>query len=712
MLCTQCKSELRLGAKFCGHCGKKVDTDALGGDSEAEMAFIGSSIKEWLLSKGMQASLEIKPDGNFQADFEFDAVGPAGSYGLSGFITVNEEIKMLSVVASPSMLIIPEKRMEEVAKFCGNFTKEHGNIYPAGNNKIAYVHSRSIDSFKNGVADIKKELTVIFDEMGQHVGLLAPYIVQIANNQLDSATGITKIGKSLQGSGESMLLKNNDKTSQIKSLALLRSRDDLSLLSRSYKHVGDFHGGIYDTWELVSPWSKSACNTGSDVMIIGQDWYSEDAINKSIDPFTLGYNPDAPTNKNLFILLKDKLNRNFSDVYATNIFVFVKEGGASATIPRSDLIYSAKKYTLEEIKIVSPKAIICLGSETYNTICRAAELEPRPFKVAFKEPIVYKNSLIFGVPHTGTLGTNNAGGMHKVLEIWEQLAELLAHNQLPLESTHNNEITPLKEDDMNQKTSIPPDVIPTTQVEQDKDGNSIVKKFKPLAYSLLCWIKSKGMPDQINLNVDSSEAEYSFTMDSHDPGFKYQCFFNLDEGSGLIKYYIYFFDEHFDADDFDVLKLLAEINLMLPVGQFQFVETNSGHVLRYYASVSVQGIASDDLEYEGPFQIHPFLYDRLFSIGADCMNRYIESFRTGDIDTVGIRLSDSSIDSDENSSESENSWISADTKPEKEGKYEATIDKVGWPNPMPSVINAYWNTKKWIDNEGKNVKIKYWRKSE
>ena len=218
------------------------------------------------------------------------------------------------------------------------------------------------------------------------------------------------------------------------------------------------------------------------------------------------------------------------------------------------------------------------------------------------------------------------------------------------------------------------------------------------------------MPDQINLNVDSSEAEYSFTMDSHDPGFKYQCFFNLDEGSGLIKYYIYFFDEHFDADDFDVLKLQADINLMLPVGQFQFVETNSGHVLRYYASVSVQGIASDDLEYEGPFQIHPFLFDRLFSIGADCMNRYVESFRTGDIDTVGIKLSDSLIDPDDNSSNSENSWISVDTKPEKEGDYEATIDKVGWPNPLPSVMNAYWNNSKWIDKDGRNVKIKFWRK--
>jgi ribosome-binding factor A len=165
-----------------------------------------------------------------------------------------------------------------------------------------------------------------------------------------------------------------------------------------------------------------------------------------------------------------------------------------------------------------------------------------------------------------------------------------------------------------------------------------------------------------------------------------------------------------DADDFDVLKLQADINLMLPVGQFQFVETNSGHVLRYYASVSVQGIASDDLEYEGPFQIHPFLYDRLFSIGADCMNRYVESFRTGDIDTVGIKLSDSLIDPDDNSSNSENSWISVDTKPEKEGDYEATIDKVGWPNPMPSVMNAYWNNSKWIDKDGRNVKIKFWRK--
>ena len=213
------------------------------------------------------------------------------------------------------------------------------------------------------------------------------------------------------------------KLEKLKVLAAQRRLDDQGVLSKKYGQVGDFHGGVYDTWELVSPWTKSASNLDTELMVIGQDWYSDEAILKSKSPWLLGYNPEAPTNKNLFTLLRETFGLEFSDVYATNLFVFVKPGVANATIPKGDLLYSARTYTKKEIDIVNPNTIICLGSATYSMLCRALEVEALPFKSSHFTPVPYGSSLIYAVPHTGMLGTNQAGGIVEVRKIWSKLSE-------------------------------------------------------------------------------------------------------------------------------------------------------------------------------------------------------------------------------------------------------------------------------------------------
>ena len=128
-----------------------------------------------------------------------------------------------------------------------------------------------------------------------------------------------------------------NKQSELRNLAERRKLDDQAGLSRRYKQVGDFHQGIYDTWGLVSPLTKSACNYEASVMVVAQDWISETAIKKISNPLGRGYDPRLPTNKNLQFLLKEYFNLDFSDVYATNLFVFVKPGNISGKIPISDL---------------------------------------------------------------------------------------------------------------------------------------------------------------------------------------------------------------------------------------------------------------------------------------------------------------------------------------------------------------------------------------
>lgn len=205
-------------------------------------------------------------------------------------------------------------------------------------------------------------------------------------------------------------------------LAEARRTDNQLALTKKYRQIGDFHGGICDEWKCVSPWNKAAGNYDSPIMIVGQDWISEGAAETAHISFELGCDPDNRTNKNLQSLLLDHFGLKFSEIYGTNLFVFVKPGSLSSRIPAKDLLYSAQKYTLAEINIVKPKAVICLGKATYNSLCRAIGTKPNDFKASVENPIAYSGSLIYGVPHTGVLGTNNAGGIQKVHEIWANLA--------------------------------------------------------------------------------------------------------------------------------------------------------------------------------------------------------------------------------------------------------------------------------------------------
>lgn len=212
------------------------------------------------------------------------------------------------------------------------------------------------------------------------------------------------------------------KINQLHQLAEARRTDSQQGLSKQYRQIGDFHGGKCDEWKCVSPWNKAAGNFDSEIMVIGQDWISEKAAENAHTSFELGCDPDNRTNKNLQTLLLEHFNLKFSDVYGTNLFVFVKPGTLSSHIPTKDLLYSARKYTLAEIDIVKPKMVLCLGKATYTTLCRAIGVKANHFKTSVDKPLVYRDVLIYGIPHTGVLGTNNAGGMPKVHEIWKKLA--------------------------------------------------------------------------------------------------------------------------------------------------------------------------------------------------------------------------------------------------------------------------------------------------
>ncbi|MBU3656340.1 MAG: hypothetical protein FGM23_08320 [Alphaproteobacteria bacterium] len=212
------------------------------------------------------------------------------------------------------------------------------------------------------------------------------------------------------------------KLDRIRDLSYKRRQDRLE----GFLNVSDFHDGRYDTHDFVSPYSKTACNLDADVMLIGQDWSSEDRLNKGYSEVIakLGYDPTIPTNKNLKKLLKEFLNLDFGDCYATNLFVFIKKNGMSGSIPKKDFVYCANKYTIEEIKIINPKIVICMGSNAFKILSKIMTGNEKTLK-DYNDPIYDANSgaHIIGVYHPGGQGTANAGGTEKVRERWAKIGE-------------------------------------------------------------------------------------------------------------------------------------------------------------------------------------------------------------------------------------------------------------------------------------------------
>jgi hypothetical protein len=160
-----------------------------------------------------------------------------------------------------------------------------------------------------------------------------------------------------------------DKESRLRELALIRKNTRWP----GYKCIGDYHGGMYEC-DFVSPYTRSACNIDAELMIVLQDWSSDEILS---GPYlhtrrTIGHDPDRITNKRLKHLLQQHFGLELKDVYATNVFPFVKPGAVSASIPMRDLERAARAFALPQIEIIGPRLAVCLGKATFDAVALAA----------------------------------------------------------------------------------------------------------------------------------------------------------------------------------------------------------------------------------------------------------------------------------------------------------------------------------------------------
>lgn len=146
-------------------------------------------------------------------------------------------------------------------------------------------------------------------------------------------------------------------------------------LCEGLENPADVAGGIFDSQE-IGPWSRWQGNLHSRIMIIGQDWGSKNYFTKykGIDA------NKNPTNVTLTKLLEyigvriwiaDKNQVDRGELFLTNAILCLKPGNMRSKLRDIWIETCSKNYLKEQIDIVSPKIIICLGKIAFDSLLMA-----------------------------------------------------------------------------------------------------------------------------------------------------------------------------------------------------------------------------------------------------------------------------------------------------------------------------------------------------
>ncbi|MHB1156330.1 MAG: uracil-DNA glycosylase family protein [Phycisphaerales bacterium] len=185
----------------------------------------------------------------------------------------------------------------------------------------------------------------------------------------------------------------------------------------------EFYGGRFEC-DYVSPYSRCAGNVTSDILVFLQDWTSN-APKKECelcDMAKYGRTPSRITNKKLDRLLETHLKRSIEQVYATNLFPFIKRGSMSQGIYLKDLSRAAAEFALPHIKILRPKLVIVLGMASWNAISRCAIGlgSAGTLASAIESPYPYAGALLWCQAHPAGRAKNRS--LMAVENDWNRMA--------------------------------------------------------------------------------------------------------------------------------------------------------------------------------------------------------------------------------------------------------------------------------------------------
>jgi DNA polymerase len=197
---------------------------------------------------------------------------------------------------------------------------------------------------------------------------------------------------------------------------LVKKRKDCKKCSSfGLVNPADVLGGELDSDE-IGPWTRWQGNLDSALMIIGQDWGGQKMFcdNNGWDPdegITNGYLMELVNELGIKINDVSKTN-NKGAIYLTNSLLCLRPYYNSKNKPARQCFENCAWFLKEQIRIVSPRVILCLGMESYRAVCRAFHIPLKNKSLteivnSYENRIIDSSCIVFPVFHCSPLVVNS-----------------------------------------------------------------------------------------------------------------------------------------------------------------------------------------------------------------------------------------------------------------------------------------------------------------
>lgn len=186
----------------------------------------------------------------------------------------------------------------------------------------------------------------------------------------------------------------------------------------------------------IGPWTRLHGDLNASLMVIGQDWGDVDYFvsNGGLDKL------NNPTMKNLELLLKSigigvsMTSCSNCDVglFLTNAILCLKTGGLQAAI-NSAWMENCKDYLKNQIQIVRPRVVVCLGARAFDATLKGFGLET----IALRDAVLDKDGVeimdgvrLFAAYHCGARTVRINRDLQTQMADWKRIGYALGNNEI------------------------------------------------------------------------------------------------------------------------------------------------------------------------------------------------------------------------------------------------------------------------------------------
>jgi len=228
------------------------------------------------------------------------------------------------------------------------------------------------------------------------------------------------------------------KEKKVKFEKLVAKRKEFKFSDPELVNPSQIEGGMYDKENYLNPWDKWHGNLDAKILLIGQDWGSEEYYRNLKGEYDKDVTTNL-TNANLRKLFKeigfDNIDENHDiPLFFTNAVLGMKKGKMDKQVKEKWYLETANEFIKPLINIVNPEIIIAMGEAAYKTIAEIYELRVKPLKeIVGKKPIdLSDGKKLFVVFHCSPRSCQMNRSLDLQKEDWRKIKEYIDQNSISI----------------------------------------------------------------------------------------------------------------------------------------------------------------------------------------------------------------------------------------------------------------------------------------